>query len=94
MKHAVDVLNQQALRAFNHLLSLFYRVKMDVITKLNMFDIQVVPILLYCSDVWGVYNPKVIDNLHLKFCKTFLGERPQTPNIAVFRRSLSFPLIC
>jgi len=73
MKHAVDVLNQQALRAFNHLLSLFYRVKMDVKTKLTMFDTLVVPILLYCSDVWGVYNHKDIDKLHLKYCKTILG---------------------
>ena len=52
MKHAVDVLNQQNLRAFNHLLSLFYRVKMDVKTKLTMFDTLVVPSLSYCSDVW------------------------------------------
>jgi len=32
MKHAVDVLKQQA---FNHLLSLFYRVQMDFKTKLR-----------------------------------------------------------
>ena len=62
MKHAVNVLNQQTLRAFNHLLSLFYRVKMGVKTKLTMFNTLVVPILLYCLDVWGVYNHKDIDN--------------------------------
>jgi len=30
MKHAVDVLIQQALRAFHHLFSLFCRVRMDI----------------------------------------------------------------
>jgi len=83
MKHAVDVL------PFNHLLSLFYRVKMDVKT---MFDTLVVPILLYCSDVLDVYNHKDIDKLHLKYCKTILGLRPQTPNIAVFGELGRFPL--
>jgi len=57
---------------------------MDVKTKLPMFDTLVVPILLYCSDVWGVCNHKDIDKLHLISCKTILGVRPQTPDIAVF----------
>jgi len=48
MKHVVDVLNQQALRTFNHLLSLYYPVKMDVKTKLTMFDTLVEHIVLYC----------------------------------------------
>ena len=62
MKHAVYVLNQHAL---------FYRVKIDVKTKLTMFDTLVVPILFYCSDVWGVNNHKDIDTLHLNIVKLY-----------------------
>ena len=47
MKHAVNALNQQALRAFHHLLSLFYRVKMEVKTKLTMFNL----VVLFCFTV-------------------------------------------
>ena len=55
-----------------------------------MFDTLVVPILLYCSDVWGVYNHKDIDNLHLKYCKTILGVRPQTLSVICKERTLKF----
>jgi len=47
MKHAVNALNQHALRAFNHLLSSFYRVKMEVKTKLTMFNL----VVLFCYTV-------------------------------------------
>ena len=67
MKNSVKVLHDQALKAHNCLLSLFSRISMDVKTKLSLFDTLVVPILLYCSVVWGIYNSRDIDNLHLKF---------------------------
>ena len=57
---------------------------MDVKTKLSLFDTLVVPIILYGSEVWGAYNIKEVDKLHIKFCKLILGVRPQTSNVAVF----------
>ncbi|XP_053386465.1 uncharacterized protein LOC128550759 [Mercenaria mercenaria] len=92
MKNAVKVLSEQALKAYSSLLSLFTRVHIDVKTKLSLFDTMVVPILTYCSEVWGIYDFKEIDKLHIKFCKTILGVRQQTPNLAVYGELGRFPL--
>ena len=53
---------------------------------------MVVPILLYGADVWGVYNIKEVDKLHLRFCKYILGVKKQTPNAAVYGELGRFPL--
>ena len=45
---------------------------------------MVLPILLYGSEVLGVYDFKKIDKLHIRFCKNILGVRQQTQNIAVY----------
>jgi len=56
MMYAVKALNDQPLRTYNNLLSLFDKVDMDIKTKIYRFDAMVVPILLYCSEVWGIYS--------------------------------------
>ena len=53
MIHAVKTLNDQALKAYNNLLSLFDKVDTSIKTKLSLFDATVVPILRYCSEVWA-----------------------------------------
>ena len=45
----------------------------DVKTKLKLFDSIVSPILLYASEVWGIYEYEHIDIIHIKFCKNILG---------------------
>ena len=92
MSHVIKTLYEQALKAYNHLLSIFSRVHVDVKTKLTLFDALVVPILLYGSEVWGIYNTNDVDKLHLKFCKLLLGVRPKTSNAAVFGELGRFPL--
>lgn len=92
MSYAVKALSDQALKAYNSLLSVFTRVKLDIKTKLSLFDSMVVPIILYGSEVWGIYDNKEIDKLHIKFCKRILGVRQQTPNNAVLGELGRFPL--
>ncbi|XP_060579660.1 uncharacterized protein LOC132736534 [Ruditapes philippinarum] len=92
MKFAVQALNDQALRAYNNLLSVISRLNLDIKTQLLLFDSLVVPILLYGSEVWGVYNYKEIDKLHFRFCKRILGVRTQTSNAAVLGELGRFPL--
>ena len=58
----------------------------------SLFDTMIVPILLYGSEVWGVYNFKEVDKLHIKFCKYILGVRQQTPNMAVYGELGRLPL--
>jgi hypothetical protein len=92
MIHATKALSDQALKAYYSLLSLFERVKFDIKTKLYLFDCMVAPILLYGSEVWGVYNFKDIEKIHIKFCKSLLGVKAQTPNYAVYGELGRFPL--
>ena len=92
MNNAVKCLNDQALRAYNCLLSVFSRVNLDVKTKLSLFGSLVVPIILYGSEVWGAYSFKLIDQLYLRFCKRILGVKSQTSNAAVLGELGRFPL--
>ena len=94
LNKAVKTLNDQALKAYYHLLSVFSRLSIDIKTKLSLFDALVVPIILYGSEVWGVYSACTaeVDKLHYKFCKTLLGVRPQTSNAAVLGELGRFPL--
>ena len=43
--------------------------------KLSMFDSLLKPIILYGAEVWGIYDIKIVDRIHIKFCKSILGVR-------------------
>ena len=92
MRSAVKKLYDQALRAYNCFLSVFSRVCLDVKTKLSLFDALVLPIIMYGSEVWGIYGYKEVDRLHLKFCKHVLGVKSQSSNVAVLGELGRFPL--
>ena len=92
MSSAVKMLHDQALRAYNSLLSLFDRVQLDVKTKLSLFNTMIVPILVYGSEVWGVYNFKEVDKLQIRFLKHLLCVKKQTPNNAVYGEFGEIPL--
>ena len=92
MIHAVKALNDQALRVYNNLLSLFDKVDMDIKTKLSLFDAMVFPILLYCSEVWGIYNFTDVDTIHIRFCKNILGVKQQPPNACIYGELGRYPL--
>lgn len=57
---------------------------------------MVAPILLYCSEVFGVYDTSVIEIMHMKFSKKILGVKIQTPNMAVLGETGRYPftLLC
>lgn len=90
--NAVKSLSDQALKAYHNLMFIFDRVKLDIKTKLQLFNSMVVPILLYGSEIWGVYNFKEVDKLHIRFLKYLLGVRKQTPNMAIYGELGIFPL--
>ena len=92
LEPAIKALSDQALKAANQLLALFKRMSFDVRTKLRLFDSLVSPILLYASEVWGIFGYDHIDKIHIKFCKNLLGVRAQTPNFAVYGDLGRFPL--
>jgi len=45
---------------------------------------MVVPILLYCSDVWGISNCTDVNKIHIRFCKNILGGKHHTPNACIY----------
>ena len=92
LEPGIKALSDQALKATNQLLALFKRMKFDVKTKLRLFDSLVSPLILYASEVWGIYGYDHIDKIHIKLCKNLLGVRAQTPNYAVYGDLGRFPL--
>jgi hypothetical protein len=77
----------------------------NVNTAIYLFDALVKPILLYCSDFWGILKinkkdpcellPKqnLIDSVHMKFLKQLLGVQTQTHNVGVLLESGRIPLM-
>ena len=84
LEPSIKAISDQALKAANQLLVLFKRIIFYVKTKLRLFDSLVSHILLYVSEVWGIYRYDHIDKLHIKFCKHLLDVRAQLPNYAVY----------
>ena len=66
----------------------FSKLPIDVVNKI--FDSLFLPILMYGSEVWGVYDKNdyntwekdIIERTHVYFCKLFLGVNKQCPNVA------------
>ena len=64
------------------------KLPIDVVNK--VFDSLFLPILMYGSEVWGVYDKNdfntrgkdVIERTQVYFCKLFLGVNKQCPNVA------------
>ena len=92
LEMTTKTLSDQAARVANNLLALFKRLSFDVKTKLALFDSLVTPIILYGAEVWGIYDIKKIDRIHIKFCKAILGVKQQTLNNAVYGELGRYPL--
>ena len=50
----------------------------------KLFDTQVVPTLLYASEIWGYEKYEQVERVHLHACKRFLHVTNKTPNNAVY----------
>ena len=45
-----------------------------------MYDAQILPILMYGSELWGFQQFAVTEKAHMFACKRFLNVSVQTPN--------------
>ena len=73
----------KALRKINHVTpQIFYK----------LFDAQVMPILLYGSEVWGSKGCKIVESVHLYALKTFLNVSRRTPNDMVYGETGRYPV--
>ena len=58
----------------------------------QLFDTFVGSILNYSCEIWGKSKSKVIERLHLKFCKRLLKVKSNTCNAAVYGELGRYPL--
>ena len=73
--------------------------------SLYLFDTLIKPIILYCSDFWGILriskkDPSnllrrdgIIELVQMKFLKQLLGVQTQTPNLGVLLETGRVPLM-
>ena len=77
----------------------------DLGVSLYLFDTLIKPIILYCSDFWGVLRiykkdpsellrkDSIIELVQMKFLKQLLGVQTQTSNIGVLLETGRVPLM-
>ena len=66
--------------------------KFDINIFFKLFDCQVVPALLYASEVWGLVPYERMESVHLFACKKVLGVGKQAPNCLVYGETGRYPL--
>ena len=71
------------MRIIIYCTSIFDRLPCDIKMKLSLFDKLVVPILTYGSEIWGIYEFKEVEKIHMKFCKYILGVKNK-PQIVLY----------
>ena len=60
---------------------------------LKMFDTYILPILEYHSELWLRNNPTGdLENIQLRYLKSLLSVRTQTPTLAVYAETGRYPL--
>ena len=68
--------------------------KLSPTIAFKVFDCQILPILEYGSDIWYTGDDvNDLEKIHLKFIKSTLGVRKQTPTPAIYGDTGRFPLI-
>ena len=67
---------------------------MSPVIAFKVFDCQILPILEYASDIWYTSDSvNDLEKIHLKFIKSTLGVRKQTPTPVIYGDTGRFPLI-
>ena len=65
---------------------------MPIDLQLKLFDVLISPTLTYGAEKWGFGNLKIIEKIHLQFCKIILGVRISTPKVMVYGETVRFSL--
>lgn len=89
----VSTLVEQARKSFSIIKRFLLSINCeDIKMWFNMFDIVVVPILCYGSELWGYEVWNKIESYHLSVCKYILGVGKSTINSMVIGECGRFPL--
>jgi hypothetical protein len=85
------LLNQSS-KAMYSLLCKARKLNLPIDLQLELFDYLVLPVLNYGCEIWGSENCKILENLHLKFCKYILGVKNSTPSSVVYGELGRYPI--
>ena len=96
-KTNIEDVKANANRAIFGLIKKARKGNLPIDIQFDLFDKNVLPILLYGCEVWGYgsfqnSSLKALERLHLKFCKLVLKLKDSTPNIMVYGEAGRFNL--
>ncbi len=83
-KLAITELKNQASRVMYALIGKCRKLGLPIDLQLELFDRNIVPIMLYDCEVWGPENYIETEKLHLNFFKHILGVHGRTTNNMVY----------
>lgn len=83
---------EQAKRASYSLLNKIKTISLPVDIQIDLFEKMVKPILLYGSEIWGIGNLDIIEQVQLKFYKQIFGLKLSTPNYMVYGELGIYPI--
>ena len=89
---AVDKQITQANRALNNLLIKASRLKLPADIILSLYNILVLPVLLYGSEIWGVGDITKIELFERKFMKKLLKVSYTTPTCIIYAELGNIPV--
>jgi hypothetical protein len=100
-KAAKQQLSEKALHALFKIHKKVDLHKLSPKTAVKIFDTIITPILLYNSEIWGVFEKNDLnkwdnspaENVQLRFCKIYLGSNRKASNIACRGELGKFPLL-
>lgn len=84
-KETQNTLAGQARKALFSLEKYVYKFTTLTLNQMiDVFDKLILPILNYCSEVWGFIQANAVERVHLLFCKTLLGVIKGTQNDFIY----------
>ncbi|RUM93187.1 MAG: hypothetical protein DSZ28_08770, partial [Thiothrix sp.] len=94
---AAVALNEQSTRARKkivHLLKVMWILRStNTSIFFHLFDAQILPTLLYGSELWGLNSHDSVEKAHLIACKRFLNLDIRTPNCMIYGDLGRYPII-
>jgi len=87
-----ETLVGKGLKAMNMLMANVKKLNLKPKLQCQLFDAFVGSVLNYSCEVWGFGKSKVIERLHLKFCKRLLNVKTSTCNMGVYGELGRYPL--
>ena len=79
-----NVLADGASRALGKLLSTYYRNKgLGIRTYTKLYESCIIPIMDYCSGVWGFTGNKKLDKIHMRAMRCYLGVNRYSAKVGI-----------